>query len=267
MLRQPAVADRFYPGSARALKQTVSELLAGADINKRQALAVVSPHAGYIYSGELAGRTIGSTIIPETVIILGPNHHGHGASVAVSMSSWNMPQGVVSIDTDIAEALMAASIHITADEKAHSHEHSLEVQIPFLQETQPDLQLVPIVVSHISYSLCEDVAQAIATTIKKSDKDILILASTDMTHFESRMLATEKDKLALQKITALDPEGLYRTVINKGISMCGFIPVTIALKAAKLLGATKAHLVGYTDSGNVSGDTDQVVGYAGLIIS
>ena len=267
MLRQPAVANRFYPGSPKELEKMVATLLPDTTVVKKPALAVVSPHAGYLYSGELAAQTLGQVIIPETVIILGPNHQGRGALVALSLASWNMPNGIVPSDRKTAEQLLAASPHITADEDAHLYEHSLEVQVPFLQALQPKLSLVPITVSHISYQICTEVAQALGSVIKKSDKSPLILASTDMTHFESRTSASRKDNLALQKITSFDPAGLYRIVQDEQISMCGFIPVTIALLAAQMLGGTKADIIGYTDSGAVSGDTEQVVGYAGLVIS
>ena len=256
MVRQPAVANRFYPGSPKELERTVKNFLPDNGINKKAAIAAISPHAGYIYSGELAGQTIGSTIIPGTVIILGPNHHGQGPPVAISTISWAMPQGLVPIDREITDLLLSTSSSIKADEKAHQLEHSLEVQVPFLQAMQPNLHIVPLAVSHISYALCEEVAAEIAGCIKKADRHILILASTDMSHFESRTNASAKDSLALKRVTSLDPEGLYNTVVSKRISMCGFIPVTITLLAAKLLGATKADLVNYTDSGATSGDTE-----------
>lgn len=266
MLRQPAVANRFYPGSPDELRRLVAGLLPGDATEKKPAIAAIAPHAGYVYSGKLAGATIGSVVVPETVVILGPNHHGRGSAVAVSTSSWQMPGGTVPCDIELAEALLAASPQLTANEEAHRHEHSLEVQVPFLQALQPRLSLVPIAVSQIGYDICLEVAAALVTAIQAHDGQTLILASTDMSHYESRRVASVKDHRALDRILALDPEGLYRTIINERISMCGFIPVTITLLAAKMLGAAQADLIGYTDSGEVSGDTDQVVGYAGLVI-
>jgi MEMO1 family protein len=206
-------------------------------------------------------------IVPETVVILGPNHHGQGVEIALSTSTWEMPTGNVPIDTDLAQMLLAGSPLIKKDELAHRFEHSLEVQVPFLQEMQKNLAIVPLVVSHISYQTCEKVAAILAESIKQSGKRVLIVASSDMTHYESRTVATRKDTLALDRILALDPAGLYQTVTNERITMCGFIPATIALLASMQLGARQANLVRYTDSGEVSGDTDQVVGYAGVIIS
>ena len=267
MNRQPAAADRFYPGSLSSLDKMITRLMPESSAQKDKALSIICPHAGYIYSGKLACETISSTDIPESVLILGPNHHGLGGRVAVSTSDWKMPQGVVPIDRPFAQALIAASGLITEDELSHQHEHSLEVQVPFLQKFQNNLRIIPIAVSQLSYSECQSVADALVTVIRQSDKPPLLLASTDMSHYESRAAAARKDKLALDRITNLDPHGLYQTVVKNNISMCGFIPVTITLIVSKQLGATSARLVGYTDSGETSGDIDQVVGYAGFVIT
>jgi len=264
--RTPAVADRFYPGNPRILARDV-EQMTPVMATPRTAHAVVLPHAGYMYSGSVAGETIAKVHVPETVIILGPNHHGQGAPLALSTMPWQMPMGVVPIDTTIASALLQESPAITVDEIAHRYEHSLEVQVPFLQARQPNLSIVPLVVSHISYPFCEEVGAALAKVIKNAGKEVLIVASSDMTHYESRAAADKKDHYVLQKLAEMDPAILYRTVLDYQISMCGIMPVTIALIAALALGATKTELVRYTDSGTVSGDTSQVVGYAGVIIS
>ena len=267
MNRQPAVADRFYPGSLSSLDKMISRLIPDSSAQKEEALSIICPHAGYIYSGKLACETISAAAIPESVIILGPNHHGLGNRVAISTSDWNMPHGVVPIDRVFAQALMAASDLITEDERSHQHEHSLEVQVPFLQKFQKNLKIIPIAVSQISYSDCQSVADAITAVVRQSAIAPLLLASTDMSHYESRATATSKDTLALEKIIDLDPQGLYQTIVKNNISMCGFIPVTITLLVSKELGATSARLVGYTDSGETSGDIDQVVGYAGFVIT
>lgn len=267
MIRTPAVANRFYPGNSRELDRLVRSLLPADSPRSKKAIGVVSPHAGYVYSGAMAGRTIGAVAVPQTVIILGPNHHGRGASAAVSTSTWEMPGGTVPCAIDIANKLVAASAFLSEDEAAHQFEHSLEVQVPFLQALQPELQIVSIALSSIKYEDCVEIGRALAEVIGQTDEEILIVASTDMSHYESRASASVKDKQALAKVEALDPEGLYRTVLQERISMCGFIPVTVTMNAALKLGATRAELVGYTDSGAVSGDTDQVVGYAGVVIS
>jgi len=267
-MRQPAVADRFYPGSPALLRETITELLGtGAVPEKVAAAAAISPHAGYIYSGRLAAKTLNSIVIPETVIILGTNHHGEGARVALSAESWNMPFGPVNIDTAVSDLLLTGSSHIVVDEMAHTHEHSLEVQVPFLQYMQENLSIVPLVISRISLSLCREIGESLAEAVQQSKKKILLLASTDMSHYEPRKTAEKKDRLALKCVEDMEPEELYQVVVDNSISMCGFIPVTITLFAARKLGATSAKLIGYTDSGYVSGESSQVVGYAGLTIS
>lgn len=265
-IRTPAVADRFYPGDPGILARDIQELTP-EPITPQKAYAVVSPHAGYMYSGAVAAETIASVNIPETVIILGPNHHGQGAPIALSTIPWQMPMGLVPIDTAIAKALLDTSSVITVDETAHRFEHSLEVQVPFLQARQKNLSIVPLVISHISYPLCQEVGTALAKVIEGAGKEILIVASSDMTHYESRAAADKKDHYVLKKLSDMDPATLYRAVLDYNISMCGIMPVTIALIAAMTLGATKIKLVRYTDSGSVSGDTSQVVGYAGVIIT
>lgn len=268
MIRQPVVANRFYEGDPTALRQTLAGLIPSIDKNKKtKARAVISPHAGYVYSGGVAGESFAQVEIPETVIILGPNHHGQGASMAVSAEDWLMPMGNVACAADLAATLTQDSEVMVADNLAHQYEHSLEVQVPFLQYFQDNLNIVAIVVSQIPFSQCQQAASEIAQAVKAYDKPVLLVASTDMTHYESRQSASKKDHLALDHILNLDPSGLYNTVINNRISMCGIMPTTITLLAAMELGAEQAELVRYTDSGEASGDTDQVVGYAGLVIS
>lgn len=267
-MRQPAVADHFYPGSPEALARAVNALLPSnnQDVDRQKALAVVLPHAGYVYSGALAATTLNSVIIPKTVILIGPNHRGQGGPVALSTATWNMPFGKVEADKELCELILQQSLSIKVDELAHRYEHSLEVQLPFLQTLQKNLSIVPLTVSRISYALCEEIAGALARAITLSARDILIVASSDMNHYESRKNTEHKDRLALQCIEQLNPERLYHTVIDNRISMCGFIPVVLALLAAKTQGAGTCRLVGHTDSGHVSGDTEKVVGYAGVVI-
>jgi AmmeMemoRadiSam system protein B len=269
MLRSPAVAGQFYPGSEASLVKTLSALVPEIQPEERkEALAVVSPHAGYIYSGGVAGETFARVKVPESVVILGPNHTGHGAPIALmAQGSWDMPMGEVAINIELAAQIAKSSPLVEIDEIAHRFEHSLEVQVPFLQYIQNNLNIAPIVVSHVAYETCVAVGQGLAAAIKSYGKQVLIVASTDMTHYESRQEASAKDSLALGRIQELDPEGLYNTVIGKRISMCGIMPATVALIAALALGAKKAELVRYTDSGETSGDTSHVVGYAGLVIT
>ncbi|MEW6593304.1 MAG: AmmeMemoRadiSam system protein B [Thermodesulfobacteriota bacterium] len=267
MRRAPAVAHQFYPGDAKTLTRMLGELVPAGG-QKQQAIAVVSPHAGYVYSGRVAGETMARVAVPEDVIILGPNHHGLGAEVALmAEGEWEMPLGTVPINAELAKLLLAESAQIEADTTAHRFEHSLEVQVPFLQYLQPRLHLTPLVISHLAFATCQEVGRAIARAIRAYARPVLIVASTDMTHYESRVAASTKDRKAIERVLALDPAGLYNTVLGDHITMCGIMPTTITLIAAMELGATRAELVRYTDSGETSGDTDQVVGYAGFVVS
>jgi len=268
MIRQPVVSDRFYPGEPHVLRQTLARMIPDVpDEQKVAALGVVVPHAGYVYSGAVAGETFARVRIPETVVILGPNHTGLGQPLALGISDWNMPLGLVPIERQLAISILKHSEVIVDDDTAHLQEHSLEVQVPFLQYLQPNLSIVPIVVSHISYDDCQRAAHDLAQAITAFGRPVLLVASTDMTHYEPRASAGAKDRLALERILALDPRGLYETVLGNRISMCGIMPTTITLLAAMELGAGRAELVRYADSGEVSGDTAQVVGYAGLVIA
>ena len=266
-MRSAVVSDRFYPGSPSALNTLLSQLMPVIpEADKQEALAIICPHAGYIYSGSVAGETVARVRVPETVVILGPNHHGRGAPLALGTDTWRMVLGEVGVDQDLARRILERSSVISEDETAHNSEHSLEVQVPFLQRCNSKVSIVPIVVSHVPYQVCVEAASDLAAAIREHPRPVLIVASTDMTHYESRKDASRKDHLALERIKALDPKGLYETVLGNRISMCGVMPTTIALLAARELGAQRARLVRYTDSGEASGDTNQVVGYAGLII-
>ena len=267
MIRQPVVSDRFYPGDPDVLRQTLARLVPDIPAGEKAAArGVISPHAGYVYSGSVAGETFARVKIPETVIILGPNHTGMGQPLALSVSDWNMPLGLVPIERQLAISILKHSEVIVDDDTAHLQEHSLEVQVPFLQYLQPNLAIVPIVVSHISYEDCQQAARDLVHAIEGFGRPVLLVASTDMTHYEPRASASARDQMALDRILALDPRGLYETVLGNRISMCGVMPTTITLLAALELGASQAELVRYTDSGAVNGDTSQVVGYAGLVI-
>lgn len=268
MTRNPVFADRFYPGSPEHLRAAMDVFIPlVAQENKQQALAVVMPHAGYVYSGATAGITISRVQVPESVLIIGPNHRGRGAALALSTEDWRMPMGMVPADRELAAAICKHSDALTEDSEAHHAEHSIEVLLPFLQQVQPHLRVAALMVSRLSFALCQKVACDLAAGIRACQYPVLIVASTDMSHYETREQATHKDRLAIDRILALDPEGLYATVHNKKISMCGVIPTTIALLISLELGAKQAELVCYIDSGEASGDVNQVVGYAGLILS
>jgi hypothetical protein len=266
-MRAPVVANRFYPGNPDELAGTIGSMVPPVDAGKKQeAVAVISPHAGYVYSGPVAAETLARVRIPDTVVILGPNHHGRGMSLALGMEDWQMPMGNVPVNRELASLILGKSSVIKKDESAQEFEHSLEVQVPFLQYFNKSLQIVPIVVSHITYAACQEAARDLAAAVKEFGGPVLLLASTDMTHYESRQEASRKDRMAMDAITAMDPRELYNTVVGNRITMCGIMPTTIVLLAAMELGASRADLVRYTDSGEASGDTSQVVGYAGMIL-
>ena len=266
MIRQPAVANQFYPGGEVDLKRDISGRIKEVQ-KKGKALALVSPHAGYIYSGDIAGAVYAQAEITKDVIVMGPNHHGAGAPFAVmAQGIWKMPGGEIPINEKLSNLLIEESNWLRDDNQAHIQEHSVEVQLPFIQYIKPDVEFVPIVLGIADFKTCEEIGMAIARAIKRYGKPVVTIASTDMTHYESQESAKKKDQLAIDRILSLDPAGLLDTVNTNNISMCGVIPTTITIVAAKELGATKASLVAYATSGDVSGDYSYVVGYAGLII-
>ncbi len=267
MKRKAAFAGLFYPGDAGNLRKTLAKLIDPA-AGKVKAVAAISPHAGYVYSGPVAGAVFASVRIPSTVLILGPSHRGIRPTAAVSREgAWETPLGEVPIATDLADAILARFKPAEDDPGAHLQEHAIEVQIPFLQYLQKDLSIVPLSLSHRAGETdLLDLGKAVAGAVSSLGRDVLIVASTDMSHYISREAARRKDGLAIDRILALDAAGLFRTVIREEISMCGFQPVTAALSAAAVLGAAKAELVRYATSGDMTGDDSEVVGYAGLRI-
>jgi AmmeMemoRadiSam system protein B len=269
MSRTPAVADMFYPGDKGRLKEELTTFVRPVP-EPRKVLAAISPHAGYVYSGGVAGAVFSQIRIPDDMVILGPNHRGMGAAVALSASGiWDMPMGPVPINEALAASILKVStsgVKMKDDPHAHAMEHSIEVQVPFLQFLRPEVSIVPIALSHLTYDACQQVGQALVQGIQDYGKEVLLVASTDMTHYESQESAKAKDKLAIDRILDLDANGLYETVDRHRISMCGVIPTTIVLEACKVLGAGKAELVQYATSGDVTGDYAQVVGYAGFIV-
>ena len=264
MKRRPAVAGQFYPGS----KAEIDRMLAGlvdADAPKEKALGALSPHAGWIYSGRGAGMLFSRLEIPETVVVLCPNHRGAGADVAIMASgTWELPDGPVEIDADLAGRILDRCDFMEDDPRAHAQEHSLEVQLPFIRRFRPDFKLVPISLGRVSYEQCVDLSAAIVGAVASGPA--LVVASSDMTHFESAESAKRKDQLALDQLLKLDPEGLYRTVAKNRISMCGFIPATVMLGYALARGAREARLIDYRNSGDVTGDYSEVVAYATVIV-
>jgi MEMO1 family protein len=268
MKRKAYVAGQFYPGSRERLRETIALLSAPAGVLKK-AIAVVSPHAGYVYSGPVAGAVFSTTRLPSVFIILGPGHREIGSLFAIqARGSWQTPLGESPIDEPLASRIMAGCALVEENDQAHLWEHSLEVQLPFIQYFREDATIVPICVSHeAGYGELETLGRALAEAVRGDGRETLIVSSTDMSHYVSQKTAEKKDMQAIRKVLDLDPAGLFATVTAERISMCGYQPTTAALVAALGLGAKEAELVRYQTSGETSGDYTQVVGYAGIRIS
>lgn len=266
-MREPVVAGRFYPADKRELQAVIEDFT--RDTGQRppvEATAVIAPHAGYVYSGKLAAKTLGAVHIPETVLLLGPNHTGKGQPASLSAEDWSTPLGLVPANNTLSHLVTQKSAAVVVDETAHTSEHSLEVQLPFLQELQKNLSIVPLILGQLAYETCEEIAESLYHSITEFGDKVLILASSDMNHYESRAISQKKNSLVLAAIEEMDPYALYSVVHRNEISMCGVIPVVITLLTSRKLGAKTATVVDYMDSGDISGDTGQVVGYAGVII-
>jgi AmmeMemoRadiSam system protein B len=266
MIRKPAVAGQFYSSSSQELSETVDGYVED-NSGKVRAIGVVSPHAGLMYSGEVAGAVYSRIEFPGTFVILSPNHTGMGSLISImSSGEWQMPTGSLSIDEELAERIKDNFDTIEEDTLAHSAEHSIEVQLPFLLHFSSDVKIVPITMMTGSLAACKMLGDALADAISATDYPVTIIASSDMSHYEEASVARKKDKMAIDKIIGLDDEGLYHTVKAENISMCGYAPVTSMLHAANKLGAKEAALIKYMTSGDVSGDNSSVVGYAGVIV-
>ncbi len=267
MQRYPVVAGQFYAADSQQLHQDVVKFLGDCD-HSQPALGVIAPHAGYVYSGGTAGATFARVDVPDTVVLLGPNHRGIGAECAVyAGGSWLTPLGSVDVDVELANAIINGVDDMCADYLAHQYEHSLEVMLPFLQVRNPQLQIVPISLMALSLPRIEKIALQLSSIIQSQAGRILIVASSDMTHYEAADMAKQKDMFALEAVLNLDAKLLYQRVSTQKISMCGMYAVALMLSTLSKCGATQAELIKYTNSGEVSGDFDQVVGYAGVVIS
>lgn len=266
MIREPIAAGQFYPGSADGLRKML-ESMVDDRAEKVNAIGLISPHAGYIYSGMVAGAVISRIRFTDTFVMLGPNHTGQGREFSImTEGSWITPLGEVDIDIKLAKRILASSSYLKEDQVAHQFEHSLEVQVPFLQYFKSDVRIVPVILAHARGSVYKKIGKELAGAIKESKRQIVILASSDMTHYEPQESARKKDNKAIEAILNLDEDELLRRVADFDISMCGYAPVVALISAAKELGATKAELVKYQTSGDASGDYRSVVGYAGILL-
>jgi len=276
-LRPPAVAGAFYEGSRSGLIRQIEWCyrhphgpgqVPSTVSGPRRILALVSPHAGYMYSGPVAAHgfsELSGDGRPSSVVIIGPNHTGMGSGVAIALAGrWKTPLGEVALDGDLGKRIMEESEIIDQDETAHAHEHSIEVQLPFLQHLFGELRMVPICMMMQDPETSREVGEAIARAC--SGKDVLIIASTDFTHYEPRESAYAKDREAIEKILQLDPDGLMEVIEERNITMCGPGPVCASLWAAREMGARKARLLKYATSGDTGPPMEEVVGYASISI-
>jgi hypothetical protein len=250
MVRKPAVAGSFYPGSKSTLERELHRIIPYVG-KKKKVIGLISPHAGYVYSGACAGKGFGSIEVPDRVIILGVNHRGMGHPFAVDGNDhWNTPLGDIPVDKELAEKLVSRSEIFKIDISAGAMEHSLEVQVPFIQYRNPMACILPITISSMDIERLINGGKEIARIFDSEEEDILIVASTDMSHYISAESAKIKDQKVIDKIIEMDPEGVFETVTLEQISMCAKI----------------AEVIQYTNSGKVSGDYEQVVGYLSMAV-
>jgi AmmeMemoRadiSam system protein B len=268
MIRRPAVAGRFYPAKPAELIADLERFVTPLE-NPVSATGIIVPHAGYMYSGHVAGAVYSRLKLPSRNIVLCPNHTGRGVPLSIMKSgAWETPLGNMEIDEELCEALMAADPDLENDTAAHQFEHSLEVQLPFMRHIGgSEVKFVPITIGTGSWSRMAELGHAIAEVVKRIDPSVLIIASSDMNHYEPDTITRVKDRKAIDKVLTMDAQGLYDVVEREGISMCGYGPATSMLVASRILGASRAELVKYATSGDVSGDFDHVVGYAGMMLT
>lgn len=271
ILRRPAVAGRFYPGDPDELRAEAQEYLSqgsSSESSAVKAIGCMAPHAGYMYSGHVAGAVFARIEIPPLCVVMCPNHTGMGKALAMmSEGAWETPLGEVPIDSDSAYALQQKFPAVQNDAAAHRAEHAAEVELPFLQLRQPNLRIVPIALGTGQFEVLEQLGLAVADVILRRKEPVLVVASSDMNHYESDVVTRAKDHRAIERILSLDARGLFDVVTQQDISMCGFGPAVAMLTAARQLGAKSAELVKYATSGDVSGDRDMVVGYAGVVVT
>ncbi|MFP4082334.1 MAG: AmmeMemoRadiSam system protein B [Candidatus Aminicenantes bacterium] len=267
MRRKAAVAGYFYPQREKELRKMIRDMVDPGK-KKEKSIGVVSPHAGYVYSGPVAGAVFSSVQLPERFVILGPSHRGMASRIAIMREGvWEMPFGDVPVDSELADLITKSSGIISEDSEAHLHEHSLEVQLPFIQFFKQNFSIVPVcVASSAAFEELEELGKAIARAAREKKQEVMVVASTDMSHYIQQEIAEKKDFMAINKILELDAKGLYEVVSDEGISMCGFQPTTSAVVACKALGASSAELIKYQTSGDITGDYSEVVGYSGIRI-
>ncbi len=265
-----AVADRFYTGNPAELREQVDQYLREYRAPTRSVRAAVVPHAGLVYSGRCAASVFARIEIPRVVVILGPNHSGTlGTSSRASLwarGAFETPMGPVKIAQEFAEALEQSCLLTAHDPHAHQREHAIEVILPFLAALAPDVSIVPLLLAFDDWAECERLGRALAHLVRQWPDTVLLLASSDMTHYEPAKRAARKDRAALRAVRQLDGQELLRVCRRKRVSMCGRAAVAVTTVAARLLGAREGTVVDYRHSGAVTGDDRNVVAYAGVVI-
>jgi len=267
VIRDAVVAGQFYPGKPDELRSMIKDMV-DEEAEKKEVIGMILPHAGYIYSGPVVGAVLSGVKIKGTFIIIGPNHTGGGKPLSIMADGiWKTPLGEVEIDSELAGKILKGCKHLEEDQRAHIFEHSIEVQLPFLQYFNPDIKIVPIVFGYAGMNIYKDTGKGIARAIKELDREAVIMVSSDMNHYESQAITREKDNQAIEAILDLDGDELMARAREHHITMCGVAPAVSLITAARELGATGAELVMYRTSGDTTGDYTSVVGYAGIVIT
>ncbi len=262
-LRSPVVAGQFYPADEESLRRELASYVVPAERERYR--GGLCPHAGYVYSGPTAGELFARLDVPSVVVLLGPKHHGAGAPYAVwPAGAWRTPLGDAPVNEEAAAALLDKCPLLEADEAAHVPEHSLEVVVPFVQYVNPGATIVPVALGPMAAAAVRDTGAGIAAALEPFGEDVVVVVSSDMTHYESADSAERKDALAIERLTALDADGLLQVVASHDISMCGVWPAAAALAALQAMGASAGTLIRYATSAEASGDYAHVVGYAAL---
>ena len=269
-MRATAVAGYFYPLEAEALATMVSDCMLRAKkyAKETSAFGGICPHAGYQYSGTAAAVTYLSIKEMEkahTVVVIGPNHSGSGSLVSLSLDEWETPLGVSDNDTVLGKLIQSHAKYLDFDENAHMMEHSVEVQIPFIQTLNPKAKVVPICMMDQSLGASADLGKALFNAISEYDKGVVVIASSDFSHYVPPETAKKNDMAAVSFITGLDPEGFQHRAIEHDWSICGHGPIAAVLEYVKRMKCGKGEMLYYTNSGESGGETDRVVGYASVV--
>ena len=263
-MRKPAVSGQFYPGNSNDLRKQLDRCFHDVKKEKRRVIGGVVPHAGYIYSGNVAAHVFSKVAGAKTFVIIGLNHRSMGSAVSVSAQPWETPLGTVEVDYDFIKALPKRIID--TDEVSHKYEHSIEVQLPFLQYKFNKFKIVPISMALQDEETAKEVGDEISETIKKLRSKAVILASSDFTHYEPDSVARKVDGYVIEPILGLNVSEFYQRLRNKNASVCGFGPIAAMMHAVKNLGAKEGELIKYATSGEVAKDMTSVVGYAGIVM-